>query len=81
MILGNNICPGRHFAQTEILSLVAVFAAGFEVESAGGGQYVPPPLEDKKMPIAQGLIQPGRDVEVAVKRRKGYGEVVWEFEL
>ncbi|KAK5119922.1 hypothetical protein LTR85_007248 [Meristemomyces frigidus] len=78
---GNNICPGRHFAQTEMQAFVSVFVAGFEIESADGGQYVPPPIEGKKMPVAQGLIQPGRDVEVNVRRRRGYEEIEWDFEM
>jgi len=78
-ITGNNICPGRHFAQTEMLSLTALFVAGFEIESADGGQYVPPPLADPQM--LQGVIKPKKDAQVNVKRREGFEHVQWVFEL
>ena len=76
---GNNICPGRHFAQTEIMALTSLFVAGFEVEGVDGSGYKMPPCEDFKLML--GVIKPGRDVEVDINRRKGYEDVVWEFEM
>ncbi|KAK4542245.1 hypothetical protein LTR36_006898 [Oleoguttula mirabilis] len=54
------------FGAGEVSILSAVLA-----NTVDGGQNVPLPVEGKKMPIAQGLLQPGRDVEVGVSRRKG----------
>ncbi|TKA81243.1 hypothetical protein B0A55_02371 [Friedmanniomyces simplex] len=76
---GNNVCPGRQFAQTEMQSVVALFVAGFEIETPDGGQYKPPPFESRKM-IA-GVHKPGRDVEVTVRRREGYADVEWLCEM
>ena len=77
---GNNICPGRHFAQTEVLGLVALFVAGFEIKNAGGGgEYERPPYEDFKLMMA--VIKPGKDVDVMISRRKGYENVEWAFEV
>ena len=78
---GNNVCPGRWFAQTEIESLVALFVAGFEIEGADGGQFVPPEFKEEKTFVAQLLPKPGKDVEVNVRRRKGYENVEREFEM
>ncbi|KAK5133928.1 hypothetical protein LTR08_007157 [Meristemomyces frigidus] len=78
---GNNVCPGRHFAQTEMQALAALFVAGFEIESADGGQYVPPQFLNMKMPVAQSVIKPATDVDVNVRRRAGYEATEWEFEM
>ncbi|KYG49616.1 hypothetical protein M433DRAFT_149844 [Acidomyces richmondensis BFW] len=76
---GSNICPGRHFAHTEMLSLTALFVAGFEIKNEYGGEYVQPPLAEPQ--ILQGVIKPKNDVQVNVKRREGYEHVHWMFEL
>ena len=50
MNTGNNVCPGRHFAQMEIQSVVGLFIAGFDVSMLEGGrQYVAPPFEAMQM--------------------------------
>ena len=76
---GNNVCPGRHFAQTEILGLVSLFVAGFEIQGVGGDRYKMPPYEDFKLML--GVVKPGKDVDVLISRRKGYEEVEWAFEM
>lgn len=77
---GNNICPGRYFAQTEIMALASLFIAGFEIENVGGkGKYRMPSYEDFK--LMMGVIKPGKDVDVKISRRKGYEDVEWEFEM
>ena len=76
---GNNICPGRHFAQTEILGLASLFVAGFEVRNVDGGPYKMPPYEDFKLSL--GVVKPARDVDVIISRRKGYEDVEWAFEM
>jgi hypothetical protein len=62
-----------------MLSFVALFVAGFEIKSPDGGVYVPPPFADAE--IIQGVRRPKRDVEVLVKRREGFEEVEWGFEV
>lgn len=76
---GNNICPGRHFAQTEILGLASLFVAGFEIRNVGSDRYQAPPYEDFK--LALGVVKPKTDVDVVISRRKGYGDVEWAFEM
>ena len=80
-VKGNNMCPCRHFAQTEMQSLVALFVAGFEIESAECSQYVPPPFVKKKIPIFHSVIRPASDVEVNLRRRVGYEDTEWVFEM
>lgn len=54
--------------------------AGFEIQNVGGsGEYKMPPYEDYK--LMMGVIKPGKDVDVQIRRRKGYEEVEWAFEM
>lgn len=76
---GNNVCPGRHFAQTEILGLVSLFVAGFEIQGLDGAKYQMPPEESFKLML--GVVKPGNDVDVVISRRKGYEAVEWAFEM
>lgn len=76
---GNNLCPGRHFAQTEILAFTALLVAGFEISAADGGPYVPPEFEKGSMHTA--TLKPEGDVRVRIRRREGFDSVEWEFEL
>lgn len=77
---GNNVCPGRYFAQTEILGLVSLFVAGFDISNVErNGSFTPPPYEDFKLMMS--VIKPGRDVDVRISRRKGYEQVDFGFEM
>ena len=77
---GYNLCPGRHFAQTEIMALAALFVAGFEIrDGKTGGAFLPPPREGLK--VLQGVIKPKCDVEVSIRRREGFESVEWTFEV
>ena len=76
---GNNICPGRYFAQTEIMALTSLFVTGFEIESASGDEYQMPPYENFK--LMMGVIKPGKDVDVRIRRRTGFEEVKFEFSM
>ena len=76
---GRTICPGRYFAQTEMLGLTSLFVAGFEIEGANTPEvYKSPPFESSKMHAR--VLKPGKDVNVKVSRRKGYENVQWAFE-
>jgi hypothetical protein len=73
--IGDNICPGRQFAVTEILAIAGFFIVGFEIEMPNGSPYEPPPFE--KMKMIAGVHRPAHDVEVRVKRRAGLEDVEW----
>ena len=76
---GVTLCPGRHFAKTEILSLVAMMVMRFEVQPVGGGEWPHLPLNDSDMAAA--IVQPGKDVEVEIEPRKGFENGTWIFLL
>ncbi|TGO74521.1 hypothetical protein BELL_0275g00060 [Botrytis elliptica] len=69
---GKHLCPGRHFATTEILSLVAAIIMGFDIY----GSSVPDRAFQK---LGTAVRKPKNDVEVNIKRRKGWENVKWRF--
>ncbi|KAM0132896.1 hypothetical protein ACHAP3_006185 [Botrytis cinerea] len=71
---GKHLCPGRHFATTEILSLVAAIIMGFDIE----GSSVPDRAFQK---LGTAVRKPKNDVEVNIKRRKGWENVKWRFNV
>ena len=74
---GSSLCPGRHFAQMEILSLSAALVWGFDLEAPEGKSKVEwnPPKDEKKFPLA--TTKPLRTVDVRMVRRKGRENVKW----
>ncbi|KAK4973987.1 hypothetical protein LTR66_011142 [Elasticomyces elasticus] len=79
---GQHLCPGRHFAQTEILALVALFVAGFEISASerdGGGVVGAPRREENRIPL--GIQKPVGDVGVVLRRRGGGRVGRWGFEM
>ncbi|CAO2647247.1 Nn.00g081690.m01.CDS01 [Neocucurbitaria sp. VM-36] len=78
---GATLCPGRHFAQTEILSLTAVLVMGFDMQPVRGAKKLDwnPPRDDKRFPLA--VTKPLREVKVKLRRRKGYEQVKWVLKV
>ncbi|KAL2136890.1 hypothetical protein VTI74DRAFT_616 [Chaetomium olivicolor] len=69
---GTTLCPGRHFATTEILVFVAMLLVRFEivpVGKGGEGEWVIPTTG--KSSQAEAMEQPDFDVEVALRPREG----------
>lgn len=48
---GKTMCPGRHFATNEILSLAALIVHAFDVSSPDGGPIRVPPKNDRVVPV------------------------------
>ncbi|TGO07540.1 hypothetical protein BTUL_0267g00080 [Botrytis tulipae] len=71
---GKHLCPGRHFATTEIISLVAAIIMGFDMD----GSSVPDRAFQK---LGTAVRKPKNDVEVNIKRRKGWENVKWKFNV
>lgn len=78
---GISYCPGRHFAQMEIISLTAVLVYGFEVKPQKGANKVlfDPPRDDKKFPFA--VTKPLESLDVRLVRREGMEDLVWELKI
>lgn len=73
------ICPGRHFAQSELMTLAAVLALGFEIEQTDGTTLQLPEKDDTRIPLA--VVKPVLDPKVRVRRRDGWEGVDWEIGL
>ncbi|KAF2725188.1 cytochrome P450 [Polychaeton citri CBS 116435] len=77
---GINLCPGRHFAQTEIAALTALMVLQFDLKDAlTRGPYKPPKFEPSK--VFHGVVRPDKDVEVTVTRRPGWQAKDFVFEM
>lgn len=75
---GTSLCPGRHFAETEITTLAAVLVMAFDMQPADSVEW-DPPRDEKRFPI--GVTKPLRDVRVKVTRRKGFEDVKWVLKV
>ncbi|KAF4632345.1 hypothetical protein G7Y89_g5778 [Cudoniella acicularis] len=71
---GKHLCPGRHFAKTEVLAFIAAIVTGFEVE----GSCVPERAFQK---LGTGVRKPVCDVDVGIVRKEGWENVKWVFSL
>jgi hypothetical protein len=72
------LCPGRHFATTEILAVATMFIARFDMKPVGSW---PPPIPSSA-PLWAQIVQPDLDFEVDVSVRKDLaGRSEWGFQL
>ncbi|EHL02571.1 putative Cholesterol 7-alpha-monooxygenase [Glarea lozoyensis 74030] len=71
---GKHLCPGRHFATTEILSFVGAIILGFDVS----GSRVPERAFQK---LGTAVRKPKGDVDISMKRRRGWENVKWSFSV
>jgi len=74
---GGSLCPGRHFAQMEIVGLSAMLILGFELKPPGGGKIVVPEQTNLMLPLS--IYRPKRDVKVEIRRREGMENMKWSF--
>jgi hypothetical protein len=74
---GATLCPGRHFAQAEILGFVAMVLLRFDLVSTVGGTVQIPEKKDDVLPIH--ILEPKEKVIVQIGTRKGWEHVQWEM--
>lgn len=74
---GKNLCPGRNFALAENLAFVGATALGFNVE----GVTVPGMLAPALGAAMRTADWEGRDPSLTIRRRKGWEDVVWDFDV
>lgn len=75
---GTTLCPGRHFAATEVMSLVVMFLLRYDITPVSGHWNLP---KYDTSNIAAAVRSPDTDIEVDVTLRKGFEEGTWEFGL
>ncbi|KAL8668560.1 MAG: hypothetical protein Q9168_006811 [Polycauliona sp. 1 TL-2023] len=75
---GTSLCPGRHFATTEILSTVVMLLLRYDLVPIGGKW---PALKTANSNMAAIIMKPDTDVQVEVVARKGTTDCEWDFKL
>ncbi|EGO55209.1 hypothetical protein NEUTE1DRAFT_147788 [Neurospora tetrasperma FGSC 2508] len=73
---GKHMCPGRHFAFTENLALMAALAIGFEIEGLDRSKLK---MGDSKRGETAKPLPGLEGGEVVLKKREGWEGVEWEF--
>ncbi|KAH7128252.1 cytochrome P450 [Dendryphion nanum] len=80
---GSVICPGRHFALTEILAFIALCVLNCDIEDGTlEGETMKLPVPDEtRIPLS--VMKPVEEPWVRIKRREGneHGSVLWKTEL
>ncbi len=72
---GHNLCPGRHLAMREMLSIVAMMVVRCEMEPCAGAWKTP----EKVSHVSAGVVMPVEDVKVRIRAREGAERVDWRF--
>ena len=75
---GTTLCPGRHFAMTEILAVTVMCIMRYDMTPVEGS-WTPPGTE--KGNIAAVIMEPDTEFEVDITPRKGYESGEWAFSL
>ena len=75
---GSSLCPGRHFVTLEAMALAACMVLRFDVLPVGGKWTIP---KQKQESMATNVFPPENDIKVVFRKRKGYEEVRWEFDM
>lgn len=76
---GTVLCSGRHFAQTELLSLTAGLILGFNILRSCGGLITVPQRNEKTLSIS--MPKPIKDIDVLVTRREGWENMYFKYSL
>lgn len=75
---GTTLCPGRHFAMTEILSTVVMFILRYDLIPLDG-KWTPPKTDHSN--IASVVMEPDTDIRVEVVPRGEVANCDWNFKL
>lgn len=73
-----HICPGRHFATGEILSLLAMLVVRYDIVPEEGQRWLG---IEKKEAVAGTMMLPKKPFNVTIKTRPGYESKKWTYKL
>jgi cytochrome P450 len=76
---GTVICPGRHFAQTELMVFSAMVALLFDITDVDGGPMKLPEKDEMRIPLS--VMKPVAEPMVRIKRRLGRERVQLDVRL
>jgi cytochrome P450 len=69
---GVHLCPGRHFAEIEILAVASLMILGMEVQMADSSEITVP-----RAAITSGALKPAVPMLVRMGRHAGFKDVEW----
>jgi hypothetical protein len=81
---GIHKCPGRHYATTGHLGMVAILVLGFEITTLDGKAIKIPQNSEAQRGLSSGVGKPSDEfakLQVKVERRKGWQDVIWGFKV
>jgi cytochrome P450 len=75
---GREFCPERYFAITEIMGTMTMLIMGYDIKRPDGRPVKQPRFGLSKMTAATARPHPDADLEVRIKQRDGWGDVLWK---
>ena len=75
---GQTLCPGRHFAMTEVLTTAVAMVLRYDLHPVEGAWKAP---STDKTSVAAVVMEPDCDIEVEVRERAGFQGDEWLVEL
>ncbi|KAK4157557.1 cytochrome P450 [Chaetomidium leptoderma] len=74
---GNALCPGRHLALREIMSILVIMVLRCDIEPCEEkGRWKTP---EKRYHISTSILTPVKDIQVRIRRREELRHVSWDF--
>ncbi|KZL74598.1 prostacyclin synthase, partial [Colletotrichum tofieldiae] len=77
---GKHLCPGRFFADAEILGALAALVLGFDIETPEGGRVDVPQINNN---LAEAVGKPLTSVQentlARIRRKPGWEDVEWAY--
>ncbi|MCJ1394114.1 hypothetical protein MMC18_006992 [Xylographa bjoerkii] len=77
---GTTLCPGRHFATTEVVAVVAMLVLRYDITPLDGGSqgvWVLPKQDNNN--VGTSVLPPVSDIKVRITKRKGWEVGKWAF--
>lgn len=77
---GAGLCPGRHLATVEVVSLLVMWVLQYDMYPAKGEKWIAWKQGSAgRSPPVSPVAMPERDVLVNIQRRKGFEKGTWKF--
>ena len=77
---GTTLCPGRHFATTEVVAVVAMLVLRYDITPLHGsspGEWVLPKQDTNN--VGTSVLPPVSDIKVRITKREGSEDGKWAF--
>ncbi|KAK1948933.1 cytochrome P450, partial [Colletotrichum sublineola] len=77
---GKHLCPGRFFADAEILGTLAALVLGFDIETPEGSRLEVPPINNNLAEAVGKPLQSAQENTLArIRRKPGWEDVEWAY--